>query len=230
MCRRVSAAVRPAAARARIQEVWMVQQVKEVTIESERHLFIDFEGLADTKINVRIHRTRNRTTGKVRITPESSVGIDVNTRIGQARGCRHKRGRGLRSLIEVLIHRQTRVRIDHLFPNDRALDTTRTDEIWSVDTRTVLVGVACTVKQADPSTGIPRDDTVHRPAAEPAVAVEDWQIIAERYDYAMTNIEVRRTRVIAKVLHVGCRNCRVSSPENIAEFVERLGICVVGVE
>src|ERR1700730_7332278 len=182
----VSTAVRTAAESTRILEVWMVQQVEEVTIESERHPFIDFEGLADTKINVREHRARNRTTGKVRITPVAPMCIDVNVeRWIQAGRCRHKRGRGHRSLTEVLIHGFT-TRIKHLFPNDRALDTTRTDEIWPVYTGAVSVGIARAVKHSYWSPSIPRDDRVHRPPSDPAIPVEEGQVIAGRDDDPVT--------------------------------------------
>src|SRR5260370_35966162 len=150
----------------------MVQQVEEVTIESERHPFIDFEGLADTKINVREHRARNRTTGKVGIAPEAAMGIDVNTRIRQARGCRHKL-----ALIQVLVHRLTGVRIDQLLSPNRVQHATRTDEIWSIDTDTILVGITRAVKQSNWGARIPRDDAIHRPASNPAITMEERQVI-----------------------------------------------------
>src|ERR1700716_871584 len=46
----------------------------------------------------------------------------------------------------------------------------------------------------------------------------------------MANVEVRRTVVIAKVLYVGRRNSRIPGAEHIADFIEGLGIGVVGVE
>ena len=51
----------------------MVQQVEKVPIECEPHPFIDFEGLADTKINVREHRAGKRAPTEVGITPQAAV-------------------------------------------------------------------------------------------------------------------------------------------------------------
>src|SRR5215471_9047864 len=59
-----------------IFEVGMVEQVKEVGIKPEAHPFIDFEGLADSKINVREHRTRNRVPLQIRVTPEAAMRIN----------------------------------------------------------------------------------------------------------------------------------------------------------
>ena len=54
----------------------MVQEVEEVSIETELRPFADLEGLADSKINVCKHRAWQRTAAHVGVAPEAAVGIE----------------------------------------------------------------------------------------------------------------------------------------------------------
>jgi hypothetical protein len=66
----------------RVREVRMVEQIEEVGIEPEAHPLVDLEGLADSKINVRVHWPWQRSATGVGIAPEPTV--IVNRRIVQA--------------------------------------------------------------------------------------------------------------------------------------------------
>ena len=77
-----------------IQEIGMIEQIEEISVESKRHAFIDSERLADPEINISEHRSRDRATSQVGITPQASMSIQ--RRIIQA-----VRGRSELGIVEV---------------------------------------------------------------------------------------------------------------------------------
>src|SRR5215470_6959909 len=70
----------------RVLEVRVIEDVKEVGVEPERHPLVDLEALADSKINVGEHRPGQRAAAGVGVTPQPAMGVDG--RIKQTvRGC-----------------------------------------------------------------------------------------------------------------------------------------------